>query len=125
MATISKSFEANQTATQLTSITDTEQFFSTIPSLSGYDGCVVQIDVNFVVSAVDDMIVSVYARQDGTNYDIVPFYQFTVDKDTDPSRITFVVKDVYEFRVGVKSSGGTDTHTSADMDSRRWNWLSA
>ena len=125
MATISRSFEANQTATQLTSITNTEQFFDSIPLLDVYEGCVVQIDIDFVVSPTDDMVVSIYVRQDGTNYDIVPFLQFTVDKGTDPSRISFVIRDVYEFRVGVKASGATDTHTSADMDSRRWRWSSA
>ena len=124
MATISRSFESNQAATQLTSIT-TEVFFSVTPTLDVYEGCVVQIEVNPVASPTDDLIVAVYGRQDGTNWDIVPFLEFTIDKADDPSRVTFVVKDVYEFRVGVRRSGTTDTITSADMDSRRWRWSSA
>ena len=122
MSIISKSFEANVAATQLLSITNTEQFFDSVPLLDVYEGCVVQIDVDFVATPTDDMIVSVYARQDGVNFDILPFFSFTVDKGTDPQRLSFVVKDVYEFRVGVKASSTTDTHTSADMDSRRWQW---
>ena len=121
MATISRSFESNQASTQLTSIT-TEQFFSTVPLLDVYEGVVIQIEVNPVASPTDDLIVACYARQDGTNYDVVPFLEFTIDKADDPSRVTFVVKDVYEFRVGVRRSGTTDTITSADMDSRRWRW---
>jgi len=123
MAAIRRKFASNVAATQLTSIT-TEQFFTTTPSLSVSEGCDVQIEVNPVGSPTDDLIVSVYARQDGSNYDIVPFMEFTIDKGDDPSRITFVVKDVFEFRIGVRRNGSTDTITSADMDSRLWEWES-
>lgn len=124
MAAITRKFASNVAATQLTNIT-TEQFFSTIPSLSVDEGCVVQIEANPVASPTDDLIVAVYGRQDGTNFDITPLFEFTIDRANDPGRLTFVVKDVFEFRVGVRRSGTTDTITSADMDSRLWQWESA
>jgi len=124
MPTISRIFESNQAATQLTSIT-TEQFFSVEPTLDVYEGAVVQVSVNFPTSPTDNAIISVYAQQDGSNYDVVPFLQFTIDRANDPSRVTFVVKDVYKFRIGIKRSGSTDTITDADMSSRRWRWESA
>lgn len=121
---IQRSFESNVAATQLTSIT-TEQFFSTTPDLSAHEGCHVQVEINFPGGPTDDAIVSVYAQVDGTNYDIVPFQQYRISKADDPSRVSFIVKDVVKFRVGVKRSGSTDTITSADMDSRRWNYVAS
>lgn len=123
MAAIRRKFAGNVAATQLTSIT-TEQFFSVTPSLSVSEGAVVQVDVNFPASPTDNAIVAVYARQDGSNFDIEPFMEFEIDNGNDPSRVTFIVKDVFEFRVGVRRSGTTDTITDADMDSRLWEWES-
>jgi hypothetical protein len=42
-----------------------------------------------------------------------------LDKDTDPNSIDFVVTGVYQFRVGVRRSGTTDTLTSADLAFRK------
>ena len=46
--------------------------------------------------------------------------QLTVlDKDVDPNSIDFLVTGVYQFRVGVRRSGSTDTLTSADFAFRK------
>jgi hypothetical protein len=41
-----------------------------------------------------------------------------LDKDVDPNSIDFIGTGVYQFRVGVRRSGSTDTITSADLSLR-------
>lgn len=122
MSDIQRKFDSNIASGPLTSIGAGEQFFTITPNMSQHEGCMVQIDADFVSSPTDNMLVNVYARQDDTNYDITPFMTFVLDKDTDPNRVTFVVEKVFEFRVGVQRDGSTDAHTSAQMDSRLWKW---
>jgi hypothetical protein len=45
--------------------------------------------------------------------------EFLIENATDPNRISFLVTGVYKFRVGVRTSGSTDTITSADMSLRK------
>ena len=120
MSLISRKFEANVASTQITSIAQVEKFFSVEPLLDVFEGCVVQIDVNFVITPTDNLVINIYAKQDGSNFDITPFMTLVVDKDTDPNRLTFIIEKVREFKVGVVTAGSTDTHTSADMDTRLW-----
>lgn len=107
-------------ATQLTSISDTEQFFDATPALNPRELCQVEVDVNFVGTPTDDMIISLYGTLDATSedWDDTPFRQLAVSNAIDPNKVSFPVGGVYKFRVGVKASGSTDTHTSADMNYR-------
>lgn len=105
-------------ATQLTSIT-TEQFFTSVPQLAPNEFAHVDIDVDFPVGPTDNAVVSVYGSLQGTpDYDDTPFLQFTIDSGTDPNKVSFNVFGYYQFRVGIKRDGTTDTITSADMDHR-------
>lgn len=63
MAVIGKNYAANVVATQLLSITATEQFFDVVPVIDGYHGCLVQLGLAFVATPTDNIIVSVYTRQ--------------------------------------------------------------
>lgn len=105
-------------ATQLTNIT-TEQFFDEEPQLNPRELAHVEIEVDFPTSPTDDAIVAVYGSLDGTNWDDTPLMEFTIDNGTDPNQVSFVVMGIYQFRVGVRRSGTTDTLTSADMDYRK------
>jgi len=111
-------------ATQLTSITSTEQIFSETPILNPYEIAHCEVDANFVATPTDDMEVNIYGSLDGTNWDDTPILSFVIDKGTDPNQASFEIKGVYQFRIGVKSTGATDTHTSADF-SYRLNGVSA
>ena len=106
-------------STQLTSIT-TEQFFSQTPSLNPGETAPCQVTVDFPTSPTDDAIVSVYSTLDASTevWDIRPYLQFRLGNGDDPNRVSFLVRDVYKFRVGVKRTGSTDTITSADMSHR-------
>jgi len=124
MATISRNFESEQTDGTLSSASVTTGTNSGNVDLSTYEGAHVHIDANFPSSPTDDLEVEVYGSTDGTNYDDTPMFAFTIDNGTDPNQVSFVVKDVYAFRVRVARSGSTDTIT-VTMKYRRWNWSSA
>lgn len=108
---------SKDTATQLTSIT-TEQFFDDKPQLDPGEVCHVQIGCDFPSSPTDNLIVACYATLDDTTYDTVPFLEFEIDNATDQPDVSFVVQGVYQFKVGVRRNGTTDTITSADMGHR-------
>lgn len=110
-------WSSETTATQLTSIT-TEQYFNQTPTLNPAETAHVQVSVDFPSTPTDDAIISVYGTLDGTDYDLTPMMQLRLLKGTDPNRVSFSVTGVYQFRVGVKRSGTTDTLTSADMSYR-------
>jgi len=109
-------------ATQLTNIT-TEQFFSfggsSNLSLNPGETMHVIVDFNPPGSPTDHLVVSVYGSVDGSNYDDTAFIQFYIDKATDPNQASFLVSGLYNFRIGVKRSGTTDTITSADCSYRK------
>ncbi len=105
-------------ATQLVSITNTEQFFDTLVTLGPREIADCQVDVDFVVTPTDDMVVAVYTtvKESPDKWDKVPFFGLVVDKGNDPNILSFLVgPGVYKFRVGVAASGAVDTHTSADL----------
>ena len=107
-------------ATQLTSITSTEQFFSSLVTLTPREIAHCEVEANFVATPTDDMEVNVYATLDASseNWDDTPIMSFVIDKGTDPNKASFEIVGVYKFRIGVKATGATDTHTSADFSYR-------
>lgn len=117
-------WSSKTSATQLTSIT-TEQFFSfggsTLVTLNPGESAHVQVDVDWPSTPVDDVIVGVYATTDAStpNYDDTAYMQFRISRLTDPNAASFVVSDVYAFRIGIKRSGSTTTITSADCAYRK------
>ena len=110
---------ADTASTQLTSITS-EQFFSQTPQLNPGELAHVQVSVNFPVTPTDNAIVAIYGTLDDTSevWDDTALMEFTIDKGTDPHRVSFSVAGVYKFRVGVRRDGSTDTITDADMNHR-------
>ena len=60
-----------------------------------------------------------YGSLDGASWSATPLTVLVLDKDVDPNSIDFIVTGVYQFRVGVKRSGTTNTLTSADLAFRK------
>ncbi len=110
---------AKTSATTLSSITSTEQFFDTLVSLNPGEEAHVQVAVDFPLNPADDAVFSVYSTLDTATetWDNVPVMQFTVSNALDPSQVSFLVRGVFKFRVGVKNSG-TETLASADLSYR-------
>jgi hypothetical protein len=80
-----------------------------------------QVSVDFPSSPTDHAIVAVYATLDDTSevFDLIPMMEFLIEHTTDPNRISFLVTNVYKFRVGLRRSGSTDTITSVDLSLRK------
>ena len=110
---------AKTEATQLTSIS-TEQFFDVNILPNPGELVHVEVEVDFVGSPTDDMIVAVYRTLDDTseNWDDVADLEFVIDKGTDPNKASFLLSGGFKHRIGVRRDGSTDTHTSADMSFR-------
>lgn len=107
-------------ATQLTSIT-TEQIFDETPTLNPGEIAHCEVEADFPTSPTDNLIVAVYATLDDSteNWDDTPVMEFKIMNDNDPNKRSFVVSDLYKFRVGVRRDGSTDTITSADFSYRK------
>ena len=105
-------------ATQLTTVT-VEQFFDTIPQIDPNEYVHVQVIANSS-GTTDNIVIAVYATLDAAaeNYDTVPIHEFELDcTDGADNDVSFIVRDVYKFRVGVRRNGSTDSFT-VDMNSR-------
>ena len=109
---------AKDTSTQLTAIT-TVQYFDDTPTLDANEYAHVQV-VGNSDGTTDSLQVSVYSTLDpsGENWDTVPVYSFVLDCTSGADNdVSFIVRDVYKFRVGVVRVGSTDTFV-ADMGYR-------
>jgi len=106
-------------STQLTSVVDTEQFFSQTPQLNPGEVCHVEIEANPPATPVDDLLVAVYLTLDDAteSWDETPYLSLRIENTPDPNKRSFIITDVYKFRVGVQSSGATDSWT-VDMNHR-------
>jgi len=108
----------SETTENKTSVTSTEQFSANI-TLNPGELAHIEVDANPAASPSYDLVVSVYGSLDQTNYDDTPLYSFTIDKDTDPNQVGFVVSGLYSFRVGVKVNGASSTYTGVDINWRK------
>lgn len=110
---------AKTDATQLTGITTTEVFFDQEPTLNPGELHHVEVEANPPATPTDSLTVSVYGTLDDAteNWDDTPLMAFTVDKDIDPSKVSFILTGIYKYRIGVVVDGATDTYV-ADMGFR-------
>ena len=131
MATISKVWGTEVTLYQTaafggtdTAVGSTEVFTSGIDlETNGYEGVHVVVEADFVATPTDNLEVKVYGSLDGTNYDDTPIYSFVIDNGTDPNQVSFIVRDLAHFRIGLKSSGTTDT-IDVQVKYQPWRWQS-
>lgn len=114
------SWSSKTAATQKTSVTAIT-YFDQVVTLNPGETAHCQVDVNFPASPTDDAIVEVFTTLDASseNWDDTPFLSQRVSRLTDPNAVSFLVADVYKFRVGIRRSGTTDTITSADFAYRK------
>ena len=91
----------------------TEEFIGTI-ALATALSAHIQLEIdNESGSVTDAVIISVYATLDATSevFDDEPYMTFAITPDTVAlERHPLVVSGIYRFRIGVKSSGATDTY---------------
>jgi hypothetical protein len=130
MATISKNWAS---AAQIIGSGDgfitlsgtTESFSSDVDLESnGYEGAHLVVEIDYDASPTDEVEISLYGSLDGSNYDDTPLWTIQGDSGTDPQQLSFIVKDLAHFRIGLKQTGSTDSHdVRAYVQS--WNYQSS
>jgi hypothetical protein len=86
---------------------------------NGYEAT--QITLEFDGSNVtDDLIIGVFASNDDSAFDDIPYWQMTVESDGSDDQITFIVRDLKYFRIGMKPSS-TTTDFDYRLKSDAWN----
>ena len=89
----------------------TESFSSDVDLESnGYEGAHLIVEINYDASPSDEVEISLYGSLDGSNYDDTPLWTIQGNSGTDPQQLSFIVKDLAHFRIGLKQTGSTDSH---------------
>lgn len=99
----------NQIATSA-SVAGTELFSSAVTLTPG-ELAHCEVEANPPATPTDDLLVRVYGTLDAAteNWDDTPIFEFAIDKDTDPNKVSFIVSGLYKFRLGFIRDGTTDT----------------
>jgi hypothetical protein len=89
----------------------TESFSSDVDlETNGYEGAHLVVEIDYDASPTDEVEISLYGSLDGSNYDDTPLWTIQGESSTDPQQLSFIVKDLAHFRVGLKQTGSTDSH---------------
>ena len=101
----------------------TEQYSSNCDmETNGYEGTQLHLKYKTSSGTTDDIEVKVYASEDGTNFDDIPTWSQTFPNNgVTETEVSFVIKDLLNFRVGLARSGSTDTFY-AHLSYQAWNW---
>jgi len=100
----------------------TESFSSNVDmATNGYEGAHVIVEIDYDATPTDEVDINFYGSLDGTNYDDTPIWNVEGDKSVDPQQLSFIIKDVAHFRLGVKQTGTTDSH-NVRAYVRTWNY---
>lgn len=110
---------AKTSATQLTGINTTEQFFDAIVGLAPVDSVHIQIGATGTPGGTDGLDISVYSTLDDTTeeWDTVAVTTMQLTTESTLEDVSIILSGIYRFRVGVVSAGATDTQV-ADMSYR-------
>jgi len=129
MATISKNWAAQSqiegAADAYTTLSGTTEEYSADVDLetNGYEGAHVIVEINYDATPTDEVNINIYGSLDGTNYDDTPIWSMQGDSGTDPQQLSFIVKDLAHFRIGVQQTGSTDSH-DVRAYVQPWNYVS-
>jgi hypothetical protein len=89
----------------------TESYSSDVDlETNGYEGAHVIVEINYDASPTDEVKIKLCGSLDGTNYDDTPIWEMQGDKSIDPQQLSFVIKDLAHFRIGLQQTGTTNSH---------------
>ena len=89
----------------------TESYSSDVDmETNGYEGAHVTVEIDYDATPTDDVKIKLYGSLDGTNYDDTPIWEMQGDKSVDPQQLSFVVRDMAHFKVGIQQTGPTNSH---------------
>ncbi|MBW7991895.1 MAG: hypothetical protein FVQ84_18005 [Planctomycetes bacterium] len=89
----------------------TESYSSDVDlETNGYEGAHVIVEINHDATPTDEVKIKLYGSLDGTNYDDTPIWEMQGDNGTSLQQLSFIIKDLAHFRIGVQQTGSTDSH---------------
>ncbi len=89
----------------------TESYSSDVDlETNGYEGAHVIVEINYDATPTDEVKIKLYGSLDGTNYDDTPIWEMHGDNGTNLQQLSFIIKDLAHFRIGVQQTGSTDSH---------------
>jgi hypothetical protein len=89
----------------------TESYSSNVDmETNGYEGAHVILEIDYDASPTDEVKIKLYGSLDGSNYDDTPIWEMQGDKSVDPQQLSFVVRDLAHFRIGIQQTGSTNSH---------------
>ena len=116
MATINKNWGSQSqiigTDNSYVTLSGTTESYSTDVDMetNGYEGTHVTVEIDYDNSPTDEVKIKLYGSLDGSNYDDTPILEMQGDKSVDPQQLSFIVKDLAHFRIGIQQTGSTDSH---------------
>ncbi len=127
MATISKNWSSQSqiigTGDGYITLSGTTESFSSDVDLAtnGYEGAQLTVEIDYDSSPTDQVAIKLYGSPDGSNYDDTPICQMQGDKSIDPQQLSFIIKDLAHFKIGVRQTGSTNSH-NVKAYIRCWNY---
>ena len=116
MATINKNWGSQSqiigTGDGYVTLSGTTEAYSTDVDMetNGYEGAHVTVEIDYDSSPTDEVKIKLYGSLDGSNYDDTPIWEMEGDKSVDPQQLSFIVKDLTHFRIGVQQTGSSNSH---------------
>ena len=130
MATINRNWSSQTqiigTGDGYVTLSGTTESYSTDVDMetNGYEGAHVTVEIDYDNSPTDEVKIKLYGSLDGSNYDDTPILEMQGDKSVDPQQLSFIVKDLAHFRIGVQQTGSTDSHNVRGYV-QCWNYQTA
>ena len=127
MATISKNWSSQSqiigTGDGYITLSGTTESFSSDVNLetNGYEGAQLIVEIDYDSSPTDQVTIRLYGSLDGSNYDDTPIWEMQGDKSVDPQQLSFIIKDLAHFKIGVQQTGSTNSH-NVRAYIRCWNY---
>jgi hypothetical protein len=128
MATIKRNFSAETTVMNPQALNDTTEFLSSNIDLEteGYEAAHVTVYIDFGATPEYNAVVKVYGSLDaGTTPDKTPIWSQEIDKGTDPNQISFPIKDLLHFKIGISQAGTVTNDAVATVKYQAWNHVSS
>ena len=89
----------------------TESYSSDVDlETNGYEGAHLIVEINYDATPTDEVKIKLYGSLDGTNYDDTPIWEMQGDNGINLQQLSFIIKDLAHFRIGMQQTGSTDSH---------------
>jgi hypothetical protein len=100
----------------------TESFSSDVDlETNGFEGAHLIVEIDYDNSPTDQVKIKLYGSLNGSDYDDSPIWEMQGDKSIDPQQLSFIIRDLAHFRIGVQQTGSTDSH-NVRAYIRCWNY---